>query len=214
MHAAAERMNDRQMSVCDHSWNRWIFCIHNCIIDSCRMQKDIEWEELQQPRLKYRPPPFVSMVMHRDCRSDQRCYNARIANESTMVFVNEDGELLFECYIRVYPFNPDNSSQFININILNPDLIWWCMPYCIHLVNHDTQKLADWELLSNDSRVQFSMLQYKITQTAIQTSFNPIISARKLISIGSLIRICKWRPTISTLFVAVRSNFVQSCIKD
>ncbi|GBO34029.1 hypothetical protein AVEN_263272-1 [Araneus ventricosus] len=62
----------------------------------------------------------VNMVFSHDRHSDQRRYNAPIANEIAMFFVNSDGEPPFERDIRVYPLNPENPPQpFININIIS-----------------------------------------------------------------------------------------------
>lgn len=96
---------------------------NNRLDASYQMLREIEERERLQAIANRQLIPVVNMVIRRDRQSDQRRYNLPNSNEIAMVFVNEDGEPPFARDIRIYPRNPSNKAQqFININILSPNL--------------------------------------------------------------------------------------------
>lgn len=99
------------------------FRIHNRLATSYQMLREIEERERLKSIVNKQAIPVVNMVIRRDRQSDQRRYNLPNSNEIAMVFVDEDGEPPFERDIRIYPRNPrDEAQQFVNINILSPNL--------------------------------------------------------------------------------------------
>nr|XP_029713622.1 uncharacterized protein LOC115257808 [Aedes albopictus] len=160
------------------------FRIHNRLATSYQMLREIEERERLKSIVNKQAIPVVNMVIRRDRQSDQRRYNLPNSNEIAMVFVDEDGEPPFERDIRIYPRNPrDEAQQFVNINILSPNLD--PMTYAIFYPYGEPGWQPNWQCdsypgASLGSRSKVSMLQYKVAQTAIRDTFNPIISAGKL----------------------------------
>ncbi|GBL78182.1 hypothetical protein AVEN_42757-1 [Araneus ventricosus] len=158
---------------------------HNRLSDTCRMLREVESRVIAESNEAGEDVPVVNMVFRRDRHSDQRRYNAPTANEIAMVFVNSDGEPLFERNILIF-------FSFININILSPNLN--PMAYPIFFPYGEPGWQPNWRCESyqgaqgNQSRVNVTMLQYKSALTAVIDDFNPIISARNLHSKGLSIR--------------------------
>lgn len=158
---------------------------HNRLTNTYCMLREVQARAVQEASEEGEDIPVVNMVFRRDRHFDQRRYNAPNANEIAMVFVNSDGEPPFERDIRVYPFNPENPMQpFINITILSPNLD--PMAYPILFPYGEPGWQLNWSCeaydgaQANRSRVNVTMLQYKVALTAIRDEFNPIISAGKL----------------------------------
>ena len=117
------------------------------------------------------------MIFRRDRHTDSRRYNLPTANEVAMVFATEDGEPPFERDIRVYARN-NSSSSLIDLSICSPNLD--PMLYAILFPFGE----PGWQIgmVGNalSGRNIISILQYKVTQTAIRDYFNPVMRAGKL----------------------------------
>ncbi|GBM86977.1 hypothetical protein AVEN_232681-1 [Araneus ventricosus] len=149
------------------------------------MLREVESRVIAESNEAGEDVPVVNTVFRCDRHSEQRRYNVPIANEIAMVFVNSNGKPPFERNIRVYPLNPENPQQpFININILSPNLDPMAYLTFFHYGEPDWQ--PNWRCESyqvaqgNQSRVNVTMVQYKLALTAVIDDFNPIISAGKL----------------------------------
>ncbi|GBM13178.1 hypothetical protein AVEN_64381-1 [Araneus ventricosus] len=149
------------------------------------MLREVESRVIAESNETGEDVPVVNTAFRRDRHSDQRRYNAPIANERAMVFVNNDGEPPFERNIRVYPLNPENPQQpFININILSPNLD--PMAYPLFFPYGEPCWQPNWCCESyqgaqgNQSRINGTMLQNKSALTAVIDDFNLIITAGKL----------------------------------
>ena len=103
-----------------------------------------------------------------------------------MIFVDNNGEPPFERDIRIYPRNPeDPRKQYVNLNILSPNMD--PMVYAIFYPFGEPGWQPNWQCESypdvqlNRVRVNISIQQYKVAQTAIRDAeFKPILSAGKL----------------------------------
>jgi hypothetical protein len=179
-HPANERCSSRILDEIDR-----FFRNHNRLANTYSMLREIEAQALQEANDAGGETPVVNLVFRRDRQSDKRRYNAPSSNEIAMVFVNSDGEPPFERDIRVYPKNPENSQQqFININILSPNLE--PMSYPLLKPYGEPGWQPNWQCEAypgaqvNRTRVNVTKLQYVAAQIAIRDSFNPQISAGKL----------------------------------
>lgn len=162
-----------------------LFRTINRLCHTYRMLRDVEAHAIAQANEAGENHPIVNLVFRRDRHSDQRRYNAPATNEIAMVFVNDDGEPPFDRDIRIYPVNPkDPQQQFVNINILSPNLDPMCYPILFPYGEPGWQ--PNWTCEAYDGaqrnriRNHVTMLQYKTALTAIREDFNPIISAGRL----------------------------------
>lgn len=95
----------------------------NRLADSYQMLREVEEDAVREATGNDVRLPIIIIVFRRDQNFDQRRYETQNYNKIAMVFVNNDGDPLFDRDIRVYPLNPENSNrQLININILSPNV--------------------------------------------------------------------------------------------
>lgn len=162
------------------------FRMHNRLAQTYTMMREVEARHAQEAIAAGQEPPQISMLFRRDRQSDQRRYNAPSANEVAMIFVDTEGEPPFERDIRVYPRNPeDHRKQFVNLKILSPNMD--PMTYALLYPYGEPGWQPNWQCESfpdvqlNRVRVNISMQQFKVAQTAIRDGeFNPVLRAGKL----------------------------------
>jgi hypothetical protein len=158
---------------------------NNRLCHTYHMLREIEAQALEEAQQAAKDIPIVNLVFRRDRQSDKRRYNEPTHNEIAMVFVNDDGEPPFERDLRIYPHNPRNrKQQFVNINILSPNLDPMCYPLFFPFGEPGWQ--PNWTcdayegVQKNKIRINVTMLQYKAALLAIRGDFNPILSGGKL----------------------------------
>jgi hypothetical protein len=156
----------------------------NPFIAAYRMLKEVEDNEKKRALAEDRPPREVTLALRSDREQDQRRYNLPTHNEVAMVFVDQDGEPPFKRDIRIYPRTPTAESQFVQLNILNPNLD--PMTYPIFFPNGEKGWQPNLPLQARQygpqlKRKYITMLQYKQFQLAIrENTFNPILHGGRL----------------------------------
>jgi Helitron helicase-like domain at N-terminus len=178
----------------------------NPFAQAYRMMREIMEEERLLAERDNRSLPVVNMALFRDRRSDARRYNEPTANEVAMVFRSDDGEPPFERDLRIYP---RAEPSIMRLNVLSPNLdpMTYAILYPFgqrgwqpNIPYDNVQREPEQRTTENDDepedndertdtegivrrlagRRHITMLQHKVSQTAIRPNFNPIISAGKL----------------------------------
>lgn len=179
-HAANQKCSPRILDQIDR-----FFRANNRLAQTYQLMREVENQHVQAAIAAGEEPPQVSMIFKRDRQSDQRRFNEPTSNEIAMIFCDRDGEPPLERDIRIYPRNPENPrQQFVNLNILSPNMD--PMTYALLYPYGEPGWQPNWQcqsypdVLLNRVRVNVSMQQYKVAQTAIRDDFNPILNAGKL----------------------------------
>lgn len=179
-HAANQKCSPRILDQIDR-----FFRANNRLAQTYQLMREVENQHVQAAIAAGEEPPQVSMIFKRDRQSDQRRFNEPTSNEIAMIFCDRDGEPPLERDIRIYPRNLENPrQQFVNLNILSPNMD--PMTYALLYPYGEPGWQPNWQCESyadvqlNRVRVNVSMQQYKVAQTAIRDEFNPILNAGKL----------------------------------
>jgi len=154
------------------------FATHNIYAKSYKMMADVEKTEIQHSLLHNKKMPNISLVLNRDRYSKNKNYDSQYSNEIAIVFTTDDGSPPFNRDFRVYSkhsVDPDNKKGLINLSILSPNLDPMVYPLLFPFGEPGWQPN-----LKGLNGSNISMLQFKVSQTAIRETFNPVMRAGKL----------------------------------
>ena len=153
----------------------------NVFVAPFKPLREVELHEEEEIQNEQCSRFIVSISFNSDRNGHRRRYNLPAVNEIALFFQNQDGELPFHRDFKVYPRNDE--TLLINLNILSPNLDLMTFAIFFPFGEPGWQPMME----SNDRqgtnlrRRKLTMLQYKISKTAIKDGeINELLHGREL----------------------------------